>query len=119
MSIVHLIDTVSGGTGNISEQVKLKLPAEKNLEANDAGMIYPHHAHYFAIYTPTSEKLPPNIHAPISSLCVRILSGEDSLATNNGTAEIQESILCMGSRLASCSIFHPSKDKPDVGALGY
>ena len=113
MSIVHLIDTVTEwARQNISEQVKLKLPAE-SLEANDAGYEYTLITPAtFAIYTPTSEKLPPNIHAPIPSLCVRILSGEDSLATNNGTAEIQMCFSAWDPGLHGADIFNPSKDKP-------
>ncbi|MFR4977674.1 MAG: hypothetical protein ACLUDG_01960 [Butyricicoccus sp.] len=113
MSVVHLIDTVTAWADKqICQKVKLKLPAD-NLEANDAGY------HYtlvtpaaFATYTPTTEKLPPNIHAPIPSLCVRILSGEDSLATNNGTAEIQMCFSAWDPGLHGADIFNPSKDKP-------
>ena len=101
-----------GGRESIHQKVKLKLPAD-NLEANDARY------HYtlvtpaaFATYTPTTEKLPPNIHAPIPSLCVRILSGEDSLATNNGTAEIQMCFSAWDPGLHGADIFNPSKDKP-------
>lgn len=113
MSVVHLIDTVTAWADKqICQKVKLKLPAD-NLEANDAGY------HYtlvtpaaFATYTPTTEKLPPNIHAPIPSLCVRILVGEDSLATNNGTAEIQMCFSAWDPGLHGADIFNPSKDKP-------
>lgn len=113
MSIVHLIDTITAWADkHICQKVKLKLPAE-NLEANDAGY------HYtlvtpaaFAVYTPTSEKLPPNVHAPIPSLCVRILAGEDHLASNDGIAELQMCFSAWDPGLHGADIFHPSKDKP-------
>lgn len=113
MSVVHLIDTVTEwARQNISAHVKLKVPPE-NTEANDAGYDYELVTPAtFAAYTPTSDKLPPGVRAPFPSLCVRLLAGEDSLASNRGTAEVQLCFSAWDPGLHGADIFLPVKDKP-------
>lgn len=119
MSVVHLIDTVTAwARQNISEQVRLKMPPE-NVEANDAGYDYKLVTPAtFAVYTPTSDKLPPRVQSPFPSLCVRILSGEDNLASGSGTAEVQFCFSAWGPGLHDKDYFWPVKDQPGVWHQG-
>ena len=119
MSVVHLIDTVTAwARQNISEQVRLKMPPE-NVEANDAGYDYKLVTPAtFALYTPTSDKLPPRVQSPFPSLCVRILSGEDDLASGSGTAEVQFCFSAWDPGLHDQDYFWPVKDQPGVWHQG-
>lgn len=90
MSVVHLIDAVTDwARQNVCEHIKLKVPPD-NADANDAGYKYEvANPAAFAMYIPTSEKLPPNIHAPLPSLCVRFVSGADDMASGSGAVDVQ------------------------------
>lgn len=91
MSIVDHIDTLAEwARDNICARVKLKQPPE-DLDAPTDGayeytLVTPA---TFGMYVPTSEKLPPNIHSPFPSLCVRLTSGQDSMNVGDGYADIQ------------------------------
>lgn len=90
MSVAHLIDTVTEWARlNICDHIKLKMPPA-NTEANDADYDYKEvNPAAFPMYVPTSEKLPPNVHSPFPSLCVRFFAGEDTMATNKGAVDLQ------------------------------
>jgi len=90
MSVVHLIDTLAEwAKNNVCEQVKLKVPPQ-NDEDVDAGYEYRLATPaVFPMYVPTSDKLPPNIHSPFPSLCVRFTGGEDAMANGSGHLDVQ------------------------------
>lgn len=90
MSVVHIIDTLAEwAQQNICNNVKLKLPP-KNIEAADEGYAYKVvRPSVFPMYVPTSEKLPPNIHSPFPSLCVRFVKGADDLSSSKGHLDVQ------------------------------
>lgn len=91
MSATNLIDTLTEWARvNICDHIKLKQPPT-DLEAPTADgydykLVCPA---AFAMYVPTSEKLPPNVHAPFPSLCVRITAGQDEPASGSGFADVQ------------------------------
>ena len=91
MSVVHLIDTVTKwAKENICSQISLKQPPNDMNAADDAGYKYNLVTPAaFAMYVPTAEKLPPNIHAPIPSLCVRFMSGENLPSNGSGFVDLQ------------------------------
>jgi hypothetical protein len=90
MSVVHVIDTLTEwAQRNICDHVQLKKPP-MNLEANDEGYSYETvKPAVFPMYVPTSEKLPPSIHSPFPSLCVRFLKGSDDLKGSKGYLDVQ------------------------------
>ena len=90
MSVVHMLDTLTEwARQNICEYVKLKVPPD-NEEPNDDGYAYKLATpSAFAMYVPTSDKVPPGVHAPFPSLCVRFATGQDMLAVGRGSVEVQ------------------------------
>ena len=90
MSVVHVIDTLTKwAEQNICKDVKLKMPPP-NLEANDEGYAYKTVTPTaFPMYVPTSEKLPPSIHSPYPSLCVRFVKGSDEINSGSGHLDVQ------------------------------
>lgn len=111
MSVVHVIDTLTEwARQNICEHVRLKMPP-KNLEANDAEYSYElTKPTAFAMYVPSEEKLPPSIHSPFPSLCVRFLTGEDDLPSNEGHVNVQFVFSVWDPGLHGQDIFHPKGD---------
>lgn len=91
MSVVHLIDTITEWARHeICDKVKLKQPPG-DLEAPvDAAYDYKLvNPAVFPMYVPTAEKLPPNVHAPFPSLCVRFTAGQDELGSREGSVDIE------------------------------
>lgn len=112
MSIVHLIDTIAEWAQvNICDHVKLKRPPKDLNAADDEGLDYQLLAPaVFPMYVPTSEKLPPNIHAPIPALCVNFATGQDDLAGGDGFVDIQFSFSCWDPGTHGKDVFNPNSD---------
>lgn len=91
MSVVHLIDTLTEWARvNICGHIWLKQPPADLDAATDAGYEYTLvQPSAFGMYVPTSEKLPPNIHSPFPSLCVRFITGQDELNSGGGYLDMQ------------------------------
>lgn len=119
MSVVNMLDTLTEwARQNICEHIKLKVPPE-NTAPDDSGYAY-HLATpaAFAMYVPTSDKLPPGVHAPFPSLCVRFVTGQDVPAEGSGSVEVQ---LCFsawdpGTMGRTCS--SPMRTEPSVDGQG-
>lgn len=112
MSVVHVIDTLTDwARQNVCEKIKLKVPPENDLE-NDEGYAYKLATPAaFGMYTPTSEKLPPNIHSPFPSVCVRFTSGEDTPSENSGSLDVQMCFSTWDTGLHGKDIYHVKGDK--------
>lgn len=112
MSVVHVLDTLAEwARNNICNHVLLKLPPE-NTEANDEGYNYSLvNPAVFTMYVPTSEKLPPNIHSPFPSLCVRFIKGSDELSGNTGHLDVQFCFSAWDPGLHGPDIFQPNGDQ--------
>lgn len=91
MSVVHLLDTVTEwAQSNICDWIELKQPPADLDAPTDAEYDYKLvNPAAFAMYLPTSEKLPPTIKAPFPALCVRAVAGEDNQAAGSGFVDIQ------------------------------
>ena len=111
MSIVCLIDTLTEwARHNICEQITLKQPPE-NTDPNDAGYDYKEvKPAAFPMYIPTSEKLPPNIHSPFPSLCVRFVNGADTLTDNEGGVDVHFCFSAWNPGTHGRDVFHPAGD---------
>ena len=111
MSVVHVIDTLAEwAKHSICENVKLKLPPE-NLEANDEDYSYKTVTPtVFPMYVPTSEKLPPQIHSPYPSLCIRFIKGTDELSGNTGHLDVQFCFSAWDPGTHGQDVFYPKGD---------
>lgn len=90
-TITHLIDTLTEWARlNICEHVLLKQPpADLEAPVDEEYEYKLVHPAAFPLYMPTAEKLPPTIHSPFPSLCVRFMSGADNIAGREGGATVQ------------------------------
>ena len=119
MSVVHLIDTVTAwarptSANRCGSKCRRRMP-RRTTPGMTTSLVTPA---TFAVYTPTSDKLPPRVQSPFPSLCVRILSGEDDLASGSGTAEVQFCFSAWDPGLHDKDYFWPVKDQPGVWHQG-
>lgn len=103
MSIVNSIESVREWlTENVCPLVKLKLPDDN---ANDAS--YPYklvNPAAFSLFVPSKDRTPPNVAAPIPSVCVQIVKGEDDMIAHSRGIRIR---LCF-------SAWDPGYHGPDI-----
>lgn len=111
MSVVHLIETMTEwAQRNICDLIKLKQPP-KNTEPNDSDYFYEEvNPVAFPMYVPSSEKLPPHIHSPFPSVCVRFLNGSDTLANSESSVDVQLCFSAWDPGIHGQDVFHPVGD---------
>lgn len=111
MSIVHMMNEITEWIQkNICNGVKLKLPDDGR---NDAG----YNSGYelvtpaaWPMYMPTKDRLPPNAPAPIPSICVQMLDGEDGVIDGRGNMNLRLMFSAWDPGLHGQDIFTPVKD---------
>lgn len=78
MSIVNSIEVVREWLDkNVCPYVRLKLPDDNATDAS-----YPYklvNPAAFALFVPSKDRMPPKVAAPIPSVCVQIVNGEDDM----------------------------------------
>ena len=94
MSIVNSIETVRDWlTTEVCPLVKLKLPDDNATDAS-----YPYklvNPTAFSLFVPSKDRTPPKVAAPIPSVCVQIVQGNDDLtmsargASRSGSASLR------------------------------
>ena len=103
MSIVNSIETVRDWlTAEVCPLVKLKLPDDNATDAS-----YPYklvNPAAFSLFVPSKDRTPPNIAAPIPSVCVQIVQGDDDLLQSARGIKIR---LCF-------SAWDPGYHGPDI-----
>lgn len=111
MSVVHVIDTLAEwAKQNICDKVLLKMPPANTDPVDgeyDYELVKPS---VFPMYVPTSEKLPPNIHSPFPSLCVRFMKGADEINKNSGYVDVQFCFSAWDPGTHGKDVVHPNGD---------
>lgn len=85
MTLVNSIDKiVSWLTENVCSKITLKLPDDyRNDTGYDVVMVHPA---AFPLYVPGKDRLPPNVAAPIPSVCVQLMEGSASSYRKRGSS---------------------------------
>ena len=103
MSIVHSIETVKEWlSANVCPLVKLKLPDDNATDAS-----YPYtlvNPAALSLFVPSKDRLPPKIPAPIPSVCVQVIDGNDDMIASTRGIRIR---LCF-------SAWDPGYHGPDI-----
>lgn len=103
MAIVNSIETVREWlTASVCPLVKLKLPDDNATDAS-----YPYklvNPEAFSLFVPSKDRTPPKVAAPIPSVCVQIVQGEDDLIKHARGIKIR---LCF-------SAWDPGYHGPDI-----
>ena len=105
MTLVNSIDKiVSWLTENVCSKITLKLPDDyRNDTGYDVVMVNPA---AFPLYVPGKDRLPPNVAAPIPSVCVQLMEGSDELIQKKRQLQIR-----LESRPTRRGDFQPSRKR--------
>jgi len=113
MSIVNSIDTIRDWAESaICAKVQLKLPSDEAVESE-----YPYtlvNPAAFALFVPGKDRLPPQVRAPIPSLCVQLLEGSDALLESRSLLKLRFCFSAWDPGLHALDHFVPKQGEPGV-----
>ena len=109
MTLVNSIDKiVSWLTENVCSKITLKLPDDyRNDTGYDVVMVNPA---AFPLYVPGKDRLPPNVAAPIPSVCVQLMEGSDELIQKKRQLQIRLCLACWNPGQHGGEIFNPREN---------
>lgn len=115
MLLVESIDKVVAWLNdNVCSQIQLKLPDDFKND-KEYGVEYVQPA-AFPLYTPGKDRLPPNVRAPIPSVCVQLTEGSDDLLKRQRRLQIRLCLACWNPGEHGGEVLHPRKmRKPSAG----
>lgn len=118
MLLVESIDKVVAWLNDsVCSQIQLKLPDDFKND-KEYGVEYVQPA-AFPLYTPGKDRLPPNVRAPIPSVCVQLTEGSDDLLKRQRRLQIRFCLACWNPGEHGGEIFHPRKNEAAVGGYSY
>ncbi len=89
MTLVESIDSLQAWFDeHVCQQATFKVPTD-NIITGNAQLVHPAS---FALYVPARDRIPPNVVAPIPSICIQLMEGEDKLMERNTRLNIR---LCL------------------------
>lgn len=118
MLLVESIDKVVAWLdANVCSQIQLKLPDDfKNDKSYEVEYVKPA---AFPLYTPGKDRLPPNVRAPIPSVCVQLTEGSDDLLKRQRRLQIRLCLACWNPGEHGGEVFHPRKNEAALGGYSY
>lgn len=118
MTLVQIIDgIVAWLSENVCPNISLKLPDDaQNGAAYDVQYVKPA---AFPLYVPGKDRLPPNVPAPIPSVCVQLLEGSDDLLKHKRQLQIRLCLSCWNPGEHGGEVFHPNKNDNALGGYSY
>lgn len=118
MTLVNSIDKiVEWLQDNVCPQIFLKLPDDdRNDETNAVEYVNPS---AFPLYVPGKDRLPPNVPAPIPSVCVQLMEGKDELLNKRRSLNIRLCLACWNPGTHGDEILYPSAEKSADFGLKY
>lgn len=118
MTLVQIIVNVVGWLEReVCSQITLKLPDDFK---NDAtyGVEFVHPA-AFPLYVPGKDRLPPSVPAPIPSVCVQLMEGNDDLLNKKRQLQLRLCLACWNPGEHGLEKLIPRKNPAAVGGISY
>lgn len=104
-------------TENVCSKIKLKLPDDyRNDDEYAVKLVNPV---AFPLYVPGKDRLPPNIPAPIPSVCVQLMEGTDNLFSRERILNIRLVLACWNPGTHGDEIYWPRKNTDALGGYSY
>ena len=118
MLLVESIDKVVAWLNeNVCSQIQLKLPDNyKNDKEYAVEYVQPA---AFPLYTPGKDRLPPNVRAPIPSVCVQLTEGNDDLLKRQRRLQLRLCLACWNPGEHGGEVLHPRKNEAALGGYSY
>jgi hypothetical protein len=116
--LVESIDKVVAWMNeNVCSQIQLKLPDDyKNNKEYAVEYVQPA---AFPLYTPGKDRLPPNVRAPIPSICVQLTEGNDDLLKRQRRLQLRLCLACWNPGKHGGEVLHPRKNEEAIGGYSY
>lgn len=118
MTLVQSIDkVVEWLRESVCSKITLKVPDDyRNDTAYDVEFVTPA---AFPLYVPGKDRLPPNIPAPIPSVCVQLMEGSDDLLAKKRQLQIRLCLACWNPGEHGGEVFHPRSNASALGGFSY
>lgn len=101
----------------VCSKITLKIPDDYKNDADyTVEMVHPA---AFPLYVPGKERLPPNIPAPIPSVCVQLMEGNDDLVKSTRTFQIRLCLACWNPGEHGNEVFRPRENPEALGGYSY
>jgi len=118
MTLVNNIDAVVAWLDeHVCQQVMLKLPLDDNNDSS-YGVEYVNPT-AFPLYVPGKNLLPPKIKAPIPSICVQIMEGNDDLLNRRRSLKVRLCLACWNPGTHGDEILHPKENPEATHGVSY
>lgn len=107
MTITETLDNLQEWfTENLCNKIELKVPTDEALD----GEVELTHPATFALYVPAKDRIPPNVKAPIPSLCIQLMDGEDKTLDHQRRLNIRLCFAVWNPGLQTGTSFYPEED---------
>lgn len=118
MTLVKTIDgVVNWLRDNVCNQITLKLPDDyKNDASYEVEFVHPA---AFPLYVPGKDRLPPSVPAPIPSVCVQLMEGNDDLLQKKRQLQIRLCLACWNPGEHGGELWHPRKNADALGGFSF
>lgn len=118
MTLVQSIDNVVKWLNdNVCSQITLKLPDDFKNDT-EYGVEYVKPA-AFPLYVPGKDRLPPNIPAPIPSVCAQLTEGSDDLLQKKRQLQIRLCLACWNPGEHGGEVWHQRKNPDALGGFSF
>ena len=116
--LVRTIQSVANWlTENICEKIQLKLPDDS--KNNNEYSVRTVHPAAFPLYIPGKDRLPPEVPAPVPSVCVQLIEGNDDLFNRNRLLNIRLVMACWNPGIHGNEQYLPKENKDTLGGCSY
>lgn len=116
MTIVKTLDDLAQWCrDNICPKVSLKLPNDEDTRAATQYVT----PQAFVLYMPAKDRLPPNVPAPIPSICVQLVEGTDQLVGRRRRFKVRFCLSCWNPGQKEADKLRPREDAEAMFGLSY
>lgn len=116
--LVRTIQSVANWlTENVCEKIQLKLPDDS--KNNNEYSVRTVHPAAFPLYVPGKDRLPPEVPAPVPSVCVQLIEGNDDLFNRNRLLNIRLVMACWNPGIHGNERYLPKENKNALGGCSY
>lgn len=116
--LVRTIQSVANWlTENVCEKIQLKLPDDS--KNNNEYSVRTVHPAAFPLYIPGKDRLPPEVPAPVPSVCVQLIEGNDDLFNRNRLLNIRLVMACWNPGIHGNERYLPKENKNAPGGCSY
>lgn len=117
MLVKQINSVVEWLAANVCSKITLKMPDDYKNDADyDVEMVHPA---AFPLYVPGKDRLPPKVPAPIPSVCVQLMEGNDDLTKSKRSFQIRLCLACWNPGEHGGEVFQPRKNPAVLGGYSY